>query len=98
LQQFENLSETLPQFRFELVEGQNKQRNERNPDLSKDGVSTRSEEGFDLQVLLDPFEEKFDLPAVMIDIADRFRDKVADIPDLFRLFPPLYQAVTRLRW
>ena len=32
-------------------------------DLGFDGVLGSSEEAFDAQVLLDPFEEQFDLPA-----------------------------------
>ena len=79
MQQFESLSKALTQFCFEFVEGQDQRRDERNPDLSEHGVSARVEERLDLKVLLDPFEEKFDLPAVMIDVADRFSDKVADV-------------------
>jgi len=47
--------------------------------LSEDGISARAKEGLDLQVLLDPFEEKLDLPALMIDVANRFSGKAADI-------------------
>ena len=36
------------------------------PDLSAHGVRTRTVESFDAQMLLDPFEEQFDLPAAMI--------------------------------
>ncbi len=79
MQQFESLSKALTQFCFEFVEGQDQQRDERNPDLSEHGIPACPEEGFDLQVLLDPFEEKLDLPAVMIDVADRFSEKVADV-------------------
>ena len=38
------------------------------PDLSAHGVRTRTVEGFDAQMLLDPFEEQFDLPAAMIQL------------------------------
>lgn len=37
------------------------------PDLRQHGIARGAEEGFDLQVLLDPFEEQFDLPAVLVD-------------------------------
>ena len=37
------------------------------PDLSSYGVFTGSVEGFDAQVLLDPFEEQLDAPATFID-------------------------------
>lgn len=40
---------------------------DRNPDLSAHGVVAGAEEGFDPQVLLDPFKEEFDLPAPPID-------------------------------
>ena len=38
------------------------------PDLRAHRVRTRAVEGFDAQVLLDPFEEQFDLPAAMIQL------------------------------
>ena len=79
----------MSQFCLEFVEGQEQQRDECNPDLGEDGISARSEEGFDLQVLLDPFEEKLDLPAIMIDVANRFRHKVADIGEKNIVFPRL---------
>jgi hypothetical protein len=37
------------------------------PDLSFDGVLRNSEKGFDTQVLFDPLEEEFDLPAALIE-------------------------------
>ena len=41
-----------------------------NPDLGPHGVLTGAVEGFDPQMLLDPFEEQFDLPATMIELCD----------------------------
>jgi len=79
LQQLKNLSKSLSQFCLEFVEGQEQHSDERNPDLSEDGIPACPKEGFDLQVLLDPFEEKLDLPAVMINVADGFGDQVADV-------------------
>lgn len=43
---------------------------DRNPDLSPDGVLAGAVEGFDLEVLLDPFEEEFDLPAAFVELWD----------------------------
>ena len=40
------------------------------PDLDAHGVLTRAVEGFDAQMLLDPFEEQFDLPAALIQLRD----------------------------
>jgi len=41
------------------------------PDLRLDGVLGRAVEGLDPQVLLDPFEEEFDLPTALVDLRDR---------------------------
>ena len=89
MQQLDNLSKTLSQFCFEFVEGQEQQRDERNPDLSEHGVSARAKEGLDLQILLDPFEEKLDLPAVMINVADGFSDQMVDVCEENVMFPGL---------
>lgn len=40
------------------------------PDLSQDGIAGSAEEGFDFEVLLDPFKEDLDLPALAIDLSD----------------------------
>ena len=40
------------------------------PDLGAHGVLAGAEEGFDPEVLLDPFEEEFDLPATLVDCRD----------------------------
>ena len=44
-----------------------------NPDLGLQSVGACSHECLDSQVLLDPFEEKLDVPAVAIQIGDRLR-------------------------
>src|ERR1017187_9359102 len=41
------------------------------PDLGAHGVWARAVEGFDAQMLFDPFEEQFDLPAAMIKLNNR---------------------------
>ena len=48
------------------------------PDLRLDGVLAVAQELLDSQVLLDPFEEQFDLPAILVKRCDRQRrqDKV----------------------
>ena len=40
------------------------------PDLGFDGVLGGAEDAFDAQVLLDPFEEGFDLPAAFVGLGD----------------------------
>lgn len=40
------------------------------PDLSFDGVLRGAVKGFDAQVLLDPFEEQFDMPATTVQFGD----------------------------
>ncbi len=60
MQRFKNLRETPGQFCLEFVERGEQNRDERNPNLSEDGISARAKEGLDLQVLFDPFEEKLD--------------------------------------
>ena len=40
------------------------------PDLGAHGVLARTVEGFDAQMLFDPFEEQFDLPAATIQLGD----------------------------
>ena len=37
------------------------------PDLRHDGISGGSEEALDLEILLDPLEEQFDLPASFVN-------------------------------
>ena len=43
---------------------------DRNPDLGAHGVETRAVESFDAQMLFEPFEEQFDLPATVIKLCD----------------------------
>ena len=40
------------------------------PDLGAHGVWAGAVKGFDAQMLLDPFEEEFDLPATAIELGD----------------------------
>src|SRR5208282_584259 len=41
------------------------------PDLGAQGVGAGAVKGFDAQMLLEPFEEQFDLPAAMIKLNNR---------------------------
>jgi hypothetical protein len=43
------------------------------PDLRLDGVVGRAEKRLDVQVLFDPFEEQFDLPAALVQFGDCHR-------------------------
>ena len=44
--------------------------NQCGPDLDQDGILGGSQEGFYFKVLLDPFEEQFDIPAGLVDLGD----------------------------
>src|SRR5262249_16698197 len=57
-------------FALEFDVGQQQEIAHGDPDLGEDGVFGSAQEGFDLEVLLDPLEEGFDLPAGLIDASD----------------------------
>ena len=46
------------------------------PDLGQHGVAGGAEEALDPEVLLDPLEEEFDLPAGFVDVCDGSRREV----------------------
>src|SRR6266705_5379874 len=46
------------------------------PDLSLHGILGGTEEGLDAEVLLDPLEKEFDLPATLVERANRCRWKL----------------------
>ena len=52
------------------VEVQEDEGDEGDEDLDFDGILGAAEEGFDLQVLLDPLEEELDLPALLVERGD----------------------------
>src|SRR2546425_9082684 len=55
-----------------LFENRHQQVNRnRDPDLGAHGVLAGAVEGFDAQMLFDPFEEQFDMPATMIKLRNR---------------------------
>ena len=46
---------------------------DRDPYLGLDGILAGAQESFDTQMLLDPFEEQFDLPALLVKCRDHLR-------------------------
>lgn len=53
-----------------LRHAQQQMGDQRHEDLDPHGVLGGSEEMPDLEVLLDPFEEQFDLPALLVELSD----------------------------
>ena len=49
---------------------------QRSPDLDKKGIFSGTDEGFDLQVLFEGFEEDLNLPALTVDVGNRGSAKV----------------------
>ena len=54
----------------ELDVGQEQVVEHGDPDLGHDSIAGSAEKGFDLEVLLDPFEEDLNLPTLAIDFSD----------------------------
>ena len=68
----QDLREAVPQTGQKFVISQQKHGDQRDPELSEDGVFGGAEEGFDFEVLFDPLEKQLDLPTIPIDISDGF--------------------------
>ena len=66
----ENCVEAEVQIESLLDDGDEHVDGDRDPDLRPHGVLGGAVEGFDAQVLLDPFEEQLDLPAASIELGD----------------------------
>jgi len=66
---------------------------ESDPDLAEDSVEGGAEKSFDFQVLLDPFEEQFDLPSISVDISDGRGGKIKGVGKKKILFPCLRISV-----
>ena len=49
---------------------QQKNRNERCPELNAHGIGTGSDERFDFQLLFDGLEKDFDLPSIFVHLGD----------------------------
>ena len=60
------------EFRFEFQIAQKQIGDKSDPQLGQQGVLRSADEAFDLELLLDGFEEEFDLPAVFVKLSDGF--------------------------
>ncbi len=52
---------------------------ERDPDLCEDGVARGAEAAPDREILLEPFEEQLDLPALLVDVGDDVGRQMEDV-------------------
>ena len=66
----QNCVERLVQSKLFFENGDQDIDGDGDPNLSLNTVGRGTEETFDAQVLLDPFEEKFDLPSASIDLGN----------------------------
>src|SRR4030042_2774105 len=62
---------------------------DRDPDLGLHGVRGGTIKGLDPQVLFDPFEEQFHLPAAFVDLGNRQRRKREVVRKEYQSLPPL---------
>lgn len=69
-QHVENFSEAPVQLQVFLHDGHEHIDADRDPDLRLHRVGRRAVERLDPQVLLDPFEEQFHLPATLVELGD----------------------------
>ena len=69
------------QFCFEFQVSKHEIDTEGDPNLGQHGVACGTEEGLDLQVLLDPLEKQFDLPTFFVDLSNLFGLEVVGIGD-----------------
>jgi len=56
---------------FFFNDGNKDENRKRNPDLGVDGIRCRAIEGLDAEMLLDPLEEQFNLPARSIEFCNQ---------------------------
>ena len=70
------------QLGLEFQEGKKEVNAQSDPDLSKYRVMRCAKKCFDFQVLLDPFEKEFDLPAFLVEISDGLGIQVIGIGDI----------------
>ena len=104
-QQSHKIGQRPAERRQQLQVSQQKHCDQRRPDLRLHCVRAGSQEGLDLQVLLDRLEEQLDLPAVLVDGCDRRRTKLQVVGEkddgfLLLLIPVLAIARNRsiLNW
>ena len=58
--------------------------------MNEDGVFRGSEKGFDFEVLLDPFEEDFDLPSCFVNVCDGAGGEFEVVGDKDEIFVLLF--------
>lgn len=66
VENLQNFAKAVRESEFFLDNGHQHVDADRNPDLGLDGIVAGAEKGFDAQILFDPFEEEFDVPATLI--------------------------------
>ena len=81
LQQAQYLLQRTAQLGLEIEERYQQIHAQGNPELSEHRVGRSTQKRLDLQVLLDPFEKLFDLPAFFVNICDLLSLKVMRIGD-----------------
>ena len=69
------------QLGFEFEVGQHEVNAEGDPNLGQHRVARGAEKSLDFQILLDPFEEQFDLPAFFVDFGDLAGFEVMGVGD-----------------
>ena len=69
-QNLQNPAEAFVESMNLIETGHHEVNADRDPDLGFHGVVGCAVEGLDAQVLLDPFEEQFDVPAILVDLCD----------------------------
>jgi len=81
LQQAQYPLQRTAQLGLEIQERNQQIHAQGNPELSEHCVGRSTQKRLDLQVLLDPFEKLFDLPAFFVNICDLLSLKVMRIGD-----------------
>jgi len=71
LEQAQHLLERDPQPSFAPQERQDQVGDQCHPDLGHDGVLRGAQEGLDLQILFNRFEEQLDLPPLLVNRRNR---------------------------
>jgi hypothetical protein len=69
----EDFAETLLQAEFLLDHRDEHVNADRDPYFNPDRVVARSVKGFNMQILLDPFEKQLDLPSPLVELRNRNR-------------------------
>jgi len=70
-QNLQNFGEAAVQLQFLFHDRHKHVHADRDPDLGLHRIVGRTVERFDLQMLFDPFEEQFHLPATPVQLGDR---------------------------